>query len=92
MASAQGTRLWVDRLEGLLGLVSIGVVELHPWGATVDDIERSDTLVFDLDPGKGIEWAFVTETALNLREVLRAEGLDSWPKLTGGKGLHLMVA
>jgi bifunctional non-homologous end joining protein LigD len=87
----EGTRLWVDGLDGLLGLVSIGVVELHPWGATVDDIERPDTLVFDLDPGAGVEWAFVTDTALRLRELLRTEGLEPWPKLTGGKGLHVMV-
>jgi bifunctional non-homologous end joining protein LigD len=87
----EGTRLWVDSLEGLLGLVSIGVVEVHPWGATVDDIERPDTLVFDLDPGEGIAWEFVTETALRLRELLTGEGFEAWPKMTGGKGLHVMV-
>ena len=48
-----GTRLWIDSIEGLLGLVEIGAIELHPWGATVDKIERPDTLVFDLDPGEG---------------------------------------
>ena len=60
-------------LDGLLGLVEIGVVEVHPWGATVDDIDRPDTLVFDLDPGEGVAWSFVVETALNLRELLRSE-------------------
>jgi bifunctional non-homologous end joining protein LigD len=87
----EGTRLWVDSVEGLLGLVQIGVVELHPWGATVDDIEWPDTLVFDLDPGEGVEWEFVTQTALRLRDLLRGEGLEPWPKTTGGKGLHVMV-
>ena len=87
----EGTRLWVDSLDGLLGLVEIGVVEIHPWGATVDDIDRPDTLVFDLDPGEGVAWSFVVETALNLRELLRSEGHEPWPKLTGGKGLHVMV-
>src|SRR5262249_50806975 len=56
-----GTRLWIEDLPGLLGLADIGVVEIHPWGTTVDDIEHPDTLVFDLDPGEGIEWAFVVE-------------------------------
>jgi DNA primase len=56
------------------------VVEVHPWGATVDDIERPDLLVFDLDPGQGIEWDFVTGTALALRDQLAGEGLPSWPK------------
>jgi bifunctional non-homologous end joining protein LigD len=87
----QGVRLWVDSLDGLLGLVELGVVEVHPWGATVDDIERPDTLVFDLDPGEGLEWSFVAETAFALKDLLAREGLGCWPKLTGGKGIHLMV-
>jgi bifunctional non-homologous end joining protein LigD len=66
-------------------------VELHPWNATVDDIEWADRIVIDLDPGEGVEWASVVETALALRDALRAEGLEPWPKLTGGKGLHLMA-
>ena len=67
------------------------VVEVHPWAATVDDIEHADQLVFDLDPGAGVAWEFVIETALRLRKLLEDEGLESWPKTTGGKGLHLMV-
>jgi bifunctional non-homologous end joining protein LigD len=87
----EGTRLWVDDLEGLLGLVEIGVVELHPWNATVDDIEHADRLVFDLDPGAGVTWDFVIESAFALRQMLRKEGHSCWPKLTGGKGLHIVV-
>lgn len=87
----KGIRLWVDDLAGLLGLVEIGAVELHPWGATVDDIEHPDLLVFDLDPGEGIAWEFVVETAFALRKLLASRELDSWPKTTGGKGLHIMV-
>jgi bifunctional non-homologous end joining protein LigD len=47
--------------------------------------------VFDLDPGEGIAWAFVIETALRLRAMLNDDGLAPWPKVTGGKGLHLMA-
>jgi bifunctional non-homologous end joining protein LigD len=83
--------LWVEDLEGLLGLVEIGVVELHPWNATVDDIEHADRLVFDLDPGEGVTWEFVCDTAFELRSLFKAEGVTSWPKVTGGKGLHVMV-
>ena len=88
----EGVRVWIDSLAGFLGLVEMDVVEVHPWAATVDDIEHPDRLVFDLDPGAGIDWQFIVETAFKLRDLLQAEGLDSWPKLTGGKGLHLMVA
>jgi bifunctional non-homologous end joining protein LigD len=87
----QGTRLWVDDLAGLLGLVEIGAVELHPWNARIDDIEHPNRLVFDLDPGEGVAWEFVIETALTLRRMPKDERLDPWPKLTGGKGLHLMA-
>lgn len=86
-----GTRLWIDSLDGLLGLVEIGATELHPWNATVDDIERADRLVVDLDPGEDVEWSFVVETALAMKELLEREGLVPWPKLTGGKGVHLMA-
>ena len=87
----EGVRVWIDSVAGLLGLVEMDVVEVHPWAATVDDIEHPDLLVFDLDPGAGVAWEFVIESALRLRKLLQDEGLDCWPKLTGGKGLHLMV-
>ena len=48
-------------------------------------------LVFDLDPGEGVAWDLVIETALRLRAMLKDEGLEPWPKLTGGKGLHLIA-
>jgi bifunctional non-homologous end joining protein LigD len=87
----EGTRVWVDDLPGLLGLVRMGAVELHPWNATVDDIEHPDYLVFDLDPGDGVDWDIVVDTALAFRALLESERLDSWPKVTGGKGIHVMV-
>lgn len=66
--------------------ISVRSAQIHPWGATVDDIEHPDILTFDLDPGEGVEWVFLVETALELRDLVDAEeGLDSWPKLTGGK-------
>lgn len=86
-----GVRVWIDDLKGLLGLVDMDVVEVHPWGATVDDIEHADLIVFDLDPGEGIAWDFVTATALALRKDLEVDGLQPWVKTTGGKGLHVMV-
>jgi bifunctional non-homologous end joining protein LigD len=87
----QGTRLWVDDLEGFLGLVDIGAVELHPWNATVDEIEQADRIVIDLDPGEGVEWDAVVEAALRMRGLMKDEGLATWPKLTGGNGVHLMA-
>jgi bifunctional non-homologous end joining protein LigD len=87
-----GTRLWVDSVPGLVALVDLGVIEVHPWNSTVANLEHPDQMIFDLDPGEGIPWEFVTDTALMLRDWLKKEeGLASWPKATGGKGLHVMV-
>jgi bifunctional non-homologous end joining protein LigD len=86
-----GTRLWVDSVAGLLGLVEIDVVEVHPWGATVDDIERPDVLTFNLIGGKGVAWEEIVQAAFRLRELLAAERLKSWPKLTGELDLHVMA-
>ena len=87
-----GTRLWVDSVAGLVALVNAGVIEVHPWCSTVDDLEHPDVMILDLDPGEGIEWSFVRDTALALRDFVKdEEGLASWPKATGGKGLHLMI-
>ncbi|MER9120214.1 hypothetical protein NKH93_27020 [Mesorhizobium sp. M0954] len=51
------------------------VVELHPWNATVDDIEHADRVVLDLDPGEGVEWYEVIDAALALRDIMEAAGL-----------------
>ena len=87
----EGIRLWVDSLDGLLGLVAIDAVELHPWNSTVESFEHADRLVIDLDPGEGVAWEAVLEAALRMREILEEEGLSTWPKLTGGKGIHVMA-
>ena len=86
-----GTRLWVDNLDGLLGLVEMGAVELHPWNSMVEDIEHADRIIVDLDPGEGVPYEGVVEAALRMRDVMKAEGYDTWPKLSGGKGIHLMA-
>ena len=87
----EGVRVWIDDLPGLLGLIDIDVVEIHPWGARVDDIERPDVLVFDLHPGPEVDFGWLIETAFKLRHILRQESLTSWPKTTGLNDLHIYV-
>jgi bifunctional non-homologous end joining protein LigD len=85
------TRVWIDDLAGLLGLIAMDAVELHPWHATVDDIEHPDQLAFNLKPRAGTSWPFVCETALGLQELLKRAGLRAWPKTTGGEELHVIA-
>ena len=85
-----GQRYWIDTVDGLLGLVEIGAVELHPWNATIDDLDHPDLLVFAI-ANAGNDWQRRVETALRLRALLQAESLESWPKLSGGPDLHVMV-
>ena len=83
--------MYVRRPEHLVHLVQHGVLELHVWGSRVDDLERPDMLVFDLDPGPDVPWAETLRVARELRDRLDALGLASFPRTTGGKGLHLVV-
>ena len=81
----------IDSLSGLISLVQMSVLEIHIWGSHIDDIERPDYIVFDLDPDEGLSWERVVEGTLKVREKLEALGLRSWLKTTGGKGLHVCV-
>jgi bifunctional non-homologous end joining protein LigD len=53
----------IDDLDGLISLVQAGVLEIHTRGTTIDDRERADRLVFDLDPGPGTGWSDVVAAA-----------------------------
>ena len=81
----------IDGLAGLMCLVQAGVVEIHPWGSTVDHLEKPDRLIFDLDPGENVPWTAVIEAARDVRDRLIALGLQSFVKTSGGKGLHVVV-
>lgn len=83
--------LFVRDLSGLLALVQMGVLEIHPWGARTDRIEQPDRVIIDLDPDPSVPWARVVEAAGQVRELLADVELESFLKTTGGKGLHLVV-
>jgi bifunctional non-homologous end joining protein LigD len=82
----------VRDLAGLISLVQIGVLEIHPWGARSDRLERPDRIIWDLDPGDGVEWTDVLTAARAIRDELSTRGLDSFVRTSGGKGLHVVVA
>jgi bifunctional non-homologous end joining protein LigD len=83
--------IYIEDLQGLVALAQMGVLEIHIWGCHVDDIERPDRMVFDLDPADDVPFGAVKTAALQLRDVLEAAGLKSFPLLSGGKGAHVVV-
>lgn len=85
------TYLIADDIKGLLGLVQMGVLEIHTWGSRAEALEFPDKIVFDIDPDPSLPWERLVESAILLREVLREIGLESFPKTTGGKGMHIVI-
>jgi bifunctional non-homologous end joining protein LigD len=83
--------LYVADLDGIMACVQMGTIEFHGWGSLVADIEKPDRLVFDLDPDEGLDFAQVRKAAEDLKGHLADIGLTSWPMLTGGKGVHVVV-
>ena len=83
--------LTVHDVSGLVGLVQMGALEFHCWGSAPDEPERPDRIVIDLDPHEGLSFARVVDAARDVRERLARDGLRSWVKTTGGKGLHVVA-
>ncbi|MEO6359090.1 MAG: DNA ligase D, partial [Sphingomicrobium sp.] len=83
--------LYFDDVRGLLACVQMGTIEFHGWGSRIDKVEHPDRLVFDLDPDVGLDFAKVKEAALRLRALLGDLGLTTFPLLSGGKGIHVVV-
>jgi bifunctional non-homologous end joining protein LigD len=83
--------LVVHDLEGILGLVQFGALELHLWGVLAADIEHPDRMIFDLDPDPAVSWQEVVDTAFLMRDFLAELDLATFVKTTGGKGLHVVV-
>jgi bifunctional non-homologous end joining protein LigD len=86
-----GEYVYVQDAEGLIALVQMSVLEIHPWGAKRDNVERPDRLTIDLDPGPDVPWSRVVDGAFAARALLAEHELESFVKTTGGKGLHVVV-
>jgi bifunctional non-homologous end joining protein LigD len=83
--------LYIEDEKGLLEIVQMGGIELHPWGARVDAIDYPDRMIFDLDPAPKVSFEVLKLAAQDLKQRLALKGLDSRLKCTGGKGLHVTV-
>ena len=83
--------LFIRDFDGLAALVQNGVVEIHIWGCTIEELEKPDQIVFDLDPDEGVDVKAVREAALDIRARLDELSLPNLVKTSGGKGYHVVV-
>jgi bifunctional non-homologous end joining protein LigD len=81
----------VDNAAALAWVINLGCIELHTWHSRVDDIERPDYLLIDLDPTFEGQWPYVREIALVVKEVMDELGLASYPKTSGATGFHILA-
>ncbi|HEX5737219.1 MAG TPA: DNA ligase D, partial [Hydrogenophaga sp.] len=81
----------VNHREGLLAASQWNVIEFHTQNAVARSFEKPNRLVFDLDPGRGVDWAQVQEAAMLTQAMLTQLGLQCFLKTSGGKGLHVVV-
>lgn len=83
--------LFIDSARGLLTCVQMGTIEFHGWAARIEDVEKADRLVFDLDPDESLDFSNVISAAVHVRDLLGEMGLITFPMVTGGKGVHVIV-
>lgn len=83
--------LWIEGLAGLLDGVQMNTLEFHVWGSDRHQPDLAERMVFDIDPDEGLGFGDVKKAAVDIRDILGAIGLQSWPLLSGGKGVHVVV-
>ncbi len=83
--------LYIDSSEGFLELVQMGTVEFHAWQSRIDNIGKPDQIIFDLDPAENVPFEAVKLAAEDIRRRLKVLKLESFPRLSGGKGIHVVI-
>src|SRR5687767_6838589 len=81
----------VTDTAGLAWIANLGCIELHTWHSRVDDVNRPDYVLIDLDPSEGNPWSHVREIAMAAKRVMDDLGVPSYPKTSGVTGLHILV-
>jgi bifunctional non-homologous end joining protein LigD len=75
----------------LMWMANMGCIDLHTWASRVDRPERPDWVMFDLDPSEGAGFEDVIEVALLVKQTLDLLELESFPKTSGSRGIHVLV-
>ncbi len=81
----------IDNEAGLIWFANEGAIEFHLWSSHVPDLTEPDQAIFDLDPGDSASFQDLREAALRLHDRLEQAGVKTYPKTSGGRGLHIFV-
>ena len=76
--------------EGIVSLVQMGAIEIHASAATSAHPTAGSWLVLDLDPA-GLPFAEAAAHARRLADLVEAMDLPVFARITGGKGVHLVI-
>lgn len=82
---------YIDGLEGLIAGTQMNVLEWHLWGSRIKDVEKPERIIFDIDPDEGLGFEHVRSAAVRIRNALEDVGLESYPLVSGGKGVHVIA-
>lgn len=82
---------YIEDLPGLIAGTQMNVLEWHLWGADIDQVEKPERIIFDIDPDEGLGFAEVRSAARDISKALQALDLESYPLVTGGKGVHVIA-
>jgi bifunctional non-homologous end joining protein LigD len=83
--------LYIDDTAGFVGGVQMNTQEFHIWGSHIDKLEHADRIIFDIDPDEGLDFVATKQAAIDIRDRLEKWGLQSFPMVTGGKGIHVIA-
>jgi bifunctional non-homologous end joining protein LigD len=81
----------IDDELALLWAVNMGCIDMHVWSSRVDKPERPDWVMFDLDPAEGATFEDVVTVARLVKDTLDLVELESYPKTSGSRGIHILV-
>ena len=82
---------YIDDVSGLIYEAQMGTLEFHIWGSRVEQLEKPDLMVFDLDPDEGMDMSRVRQGVRDVKKMLDELNLKSYLKTSGGKGYHVVV-
>jgi bifunctional non-homologous end joining protein LigD len=81
----------IDSTDALLYVINLGCIPLHVLASRESSIDHCDFLTIDFDLGER-PLSDAVRLALSLKEILDDLGLSGYPKTSGQRGLHVLVA